>query len=264
MTTSLSLYSWNVNGFRSVLKQGFMEWREQADPDVLALQEIRAEWDQVDLGVRRELEAAFDVAWFPAASKKGYAGSATLTKNELGFQHQKGLGIEAYDREGRVIVSTLGDLVFVGGYFPNASSGLVRLPFKRDFARDLACYVNEQHGSGKQLIVVGDMNVAPEEIDLARPKDNRMNPGFTDEEREDFRGYLKAGLKDVLRDRNPGVSGLYTWWTARGGAREKNVGWRIDLFLVSHSLTDRVTDARIHPEVLGSDHCPISLELKLG
>ena len=254
-------YSWNVNGFRSVLKHGFMEWLEQVDPDVLSLQEIRAEWEQLDLGVRRELEAVFDVAWFPAASKKGYAGSATLTKKELGFTHSMGLGIEEYDREGRIVVSTRGDLVFVGGYFPNASAGLVRLPYKRRFAKDLADFAMHQTGAGKQLIVTGDMNVAPEEIDLARPKENHLNPGFTDEEREDFRGYLAAGLHDVLRERNPGVPGLYTWGTARGGARARNVGWRIDHFLVSTNLVDRVADVRICPEVLGSDHCPIFLDL---
>jgi len=253
--------TWNVNGFRAVLKQGFMEWLECADPDVLSLHEIRAEWEQVDLGVRRELEAVFDVAWFPAVSKKGYAGSATLTKKELGFTHVKGLGIEDYDREGRIVVSSLGDLVFVGGYFPNASAGLARLGYKRQFAKDLAAFVARRQGTGGKLIVTGDMNVAPEEIDLARPKDNRMNPGFTDEEREDFKLYLTAGLHDVLRERNPGVAGLYTWWTARGGAREKNVGWRIDHFLVSGALLDRVKTVRIHPDVRGSDHCPVSLEL---
>ncbi len=258
----MRFYSWNVNGFRSVLKQGFMEWLEGTDPDVLSLQEIRAEWEQVDLGVRRELEAVFDVAWCPAESKKGYAGSATLTKKELCFSHVKGLGIEDYDREGRLIVSTKGDLVFVGGYFPNASAGLVRLAYKRQFARDLAAFVTRQHKAGRKLIVTGDMNVAPEEIDLARPKDNRLNPGFTDEEREDFKLYLAAGLHDVLRERNPGVAGLYTWWTARGGAREKNVGWRIDHFLVSTAFLDHVKEVRIHPEVLGSDHCPIGLELR--
>lgn len=257
----MRFYTWNINGFRSVLKQGFMAWLEQADPDVLSLQEIRAEWEQVDLGVRRELEAVFDVAWFPATSKKGYAGSATLSKKELGFSHKMGLGIEDYDREGRLVVSTKDDLVFLGGYFPNASSGLVRLPYKRSFSKDLVAFVARQHKAGKQLIVTGDMNVAPEDIDLARPKDNRMNPGFTDEEREDFRSYLAAGLHDVLRERNPGVPGLYTWWTARGGAREKNVGWRIDHFLVSGGLLARVQDVRIHPQVLGSDHCPVLLDL---
>jgi exodeoxyribonuclease III len=254
--------SWNVNGFRSVLKQGFMAWLEEADPDVLSLQEVRADWEQVDLGVRRELEAVFDIAWFPAVRKKGYAGSATLSKKELGFTHVKGLGIEDYDSEGRLVISSKDDLVFAGGYFPNASTGLLRLDYKRRFAKDLAAFVTGQHGQGRKLIVTGDMNVAPEEIDLARPRENRLNPGFTDEEREDFRGYLAAGLHDVLRERNPGVPGLYTWWTARGGAREKNVGWRIDHFLVSTALLDRVQEVRIDSQVTGSDHCPITLELR--
>lgn len=257
----MRFYTWNVNGFRSVLKQGFMEWLEQADPDVISLQEIRADWDQIDLGIRRELDAAFDIAWFPAVSKKGYAGSATFSKKEWGFTHTKGLGIENYDREGRVVVSSKGDLVFLGGYFPNASTGLARLSYKRQFAQDLAAFVSASHQAGKRLIVTGDMNVAPEEIDLARPKDNRMNPGFTDEEREDFKLYLQAGLHDVLRERNPGIPGLYTWWTARGGAREKNVGWRIDHFLVSTALLERVGDVGIHAEVMGSDHCPVHLDL---
>jgi len=258
----MRFYSWNVNGFRSVLKQGFMDWLEAADPDVLSLQEIRAEWEQVDLGVRKQLESAYDICWFPAVSKKGYAGSATFSRKGLGFRHTAGLGIEDFDREGRMILSTKEDLVFLAGYFPNASSGLVRLPFKRQFAKDLTAIVQKLHSEGKRLVITGDMNVAPEDIDLARPKDNRENPGFTDEEREDFRGYLAAGLHDVLRERNPGVPGLYTWWTARGGAREKNVGWRIDHFLVSSALQDRIAEIRIHPDIKGSDHCPISLEMK--
>ena len=257
----MKFYSWNVNGFRSVLKKGFMDWLEATEPDVLSLQEIRSEWEEVDLGVRRQLESAYEVCWFPASSKKGYAGSATLTKKELGFTHTKGLGIEGFDAEGRMIVSRKDRLVFIGGYFPNASQGLVRLPFKRQFAKDLAAIVQRHHAAGDQVILSGDMNVAPEEIDLARPKDNTKNPGFTPEEREDFKLYLGAGLVDVLRERNPEVPGLYTWWTARGGARERNVGWRIDLFLASRDLLPKISDARIHADVLGSDHCPISLEL---
>jgi exodeoxyribonuclease-3 len=257
----MRFYSWNVNGFRSVLKKGFMDWLEEAEPDVLSLQEIRCEWEEIDLAVRRQIESAYDVSWFPATSKKGYAGSATLAKRDLGFTHGKGLGIDGYDAEGRMIISRKDKLVFIAGYFPNASQGLVRLPLKRQFAKDLAAIVAKHHQAGDQVILTGDMNVAPEEIDLARPKDNVKNPGFTPEEREDFKLYLGAGLVDVLRERNPDVPGLYTWWTARGGARERNVGWRIDLFLASRSLMDRVKDARIHTDVLGSDHCPISLEL---
>jgi exodeoxyribonuclease-3 len=259
---TLKCFTWNVNGFRSVLTQGFMDWLEQADPDVISLQEIRAEWDQVDLGARRELESAFDICWFPSSGKKGYAGSATLSKRELGFIHTRGLGIPAYDQEGRIIISCRGDLTFIAGYFPNASSGLVRLPFKRQFAQDLAAVIRARHALGEKIILAGDMNVAPEDIDLARPRDNRTSPGFTDEEREDFRAYLAEGMVDILRERNPEVPGLYTWWTARGGARAKNVGWRIDHFLVSRALVDRVGAVTIHAGVMGSDHCPVSLELR--
>lgn len=257
----MRFYSWNINGFRAVLKKGFMDWLEAADPDVLSLQEIRCEWEEVDLGVRRQLESAFDVCWFPSSSKKGYAGSATLARKELGFSHRKGLGMAEVDAEGRMIESTLGDLSFIAGYFPNASAGLVRLPFKRTFAKDLAAILKQRHKAGRRVLLAGDMNVAPQEIDLARPKDNVQNPGFTPEEREDFQLYLKAGMVDVLRERNPGVPGLYTWWTQRGGAREKNVGWRIDLFLASTALVGSVREASIHADVKGSDHCPISLEL---
>lgn len=253
--------SWNVNGFRAVLKKGFMDWLEQADPDVLCLQEIRCAWEEVDLGVRRQLESAYDLCWFPSTAKKGYAGSATLSRKGSGWIHTPGLGLPDYDAEGRMIVSRLGNLTLMGGYFPNASQGLVRLPFKRQWARDVTAEVTRRHAAGEQVILVGDMNVAPEEIDLARPKDNTKNPGFTPEEREDFRLYLDAGLVDVLRERNPGVPGLYTWWTQRGGARAKNVGWRIDLFLVSRGLCSSVVEASIHPDTQGSDHCPIGLSL---
>lgn len=258
----MKFISWNVNGFRAVLKKGFMEWLEAADPDILNLQEIRCEWDEIDLEVRKQLEAGYDICWFPSAAKKGYAGSATLSRRGDGWTHAKGLGLPDVDAEGRMIVSRKGDLTFIAGYFPNASAGLVRLGFKQKFAEDLAKILKARHKQGEQLVLAGDMNVAPEEIDLARPKDNMKNPGFTPEEREGFRSYLKAGMRDVLRERNPDVPDLYSWWTARGGARAKNVGWRIDIFLVSEGLVDRVEEAAIHAEVMGSDHCPVSLTLK--
>ena len=260
----MRIFTWNVNGFRSVLTKGFLEWLAAADPDVLCLQEIRAEWAQVDAEVRERLEAVYDVCWFPARSKKGYAGSATLSRKSLQARHRAGIGLEEVDQEGRFILSDFDGFTLVGGYFPNASAGLVRLPFKRRFSADLCRLVEGMHREGKRLVIAGDLNVAPEEIDLEHPKTNRLNPGFTDEEREDFRSYLACGLADVLRERNPGVRRLYTWWSHRAQARAKNVGWRIDIFLVSHALRDRVTGAAIHPEVLGSDHCPVSLELDLG
>jgi exodeoxyribonuclease-3 len=242
----MKFISWNVNGFRAVLKKGFMEWLEAADPDVLSLQEIRCEWDEIDLEVRKQLEAGYDICWFPSSAKKGYAGSATLSRRGDGWTHARGLGLPEVDAEGRMIVSTKDGLTFVAGYFPNASAGLVRLGFKQKFAEDLAKILKARHKKGERIILAGDMK----------------NPGFTPEERAGFQLYLKAGMRDVLRERNPEVPGLYTWWTARGGARQKNVGWRIDLFLVSEALLPKVADAAIHADVLGSDHCPISLTLK--
>jgi exodeoxyribonuclease-3 len=257
----MKIVSWNVNGFRSSLKTGFLDWFEATNPDVLSLQEVRVEWEELDLATRDELTRKHEVCWFPARSKKGYSGSATLTRKGLGFKHTKGVGAEAYDVEGRLIVSEGAGFTLIAGYFPNASSELVRLPYKRAFARDLATLAAGRIARGENLVIVGDMNVAPEEIDLANPKSNRTTAGFTDEEREDFRGYLKVGLRDVFRDRHPSEKGLYTWWSQRGGARSRNVGWRIDIFLVSEGLVGQVTDARIHPEQTGSDHCPVSLEL---
>ena len=259
----MKIISWNVNGFRAALKNGFMDWLVTANPDVLNLQETRVEWEELDPKIRRALEEEYEVCWFPCDLKKGYSGTATLSRKGTAFSHQKGLGIDDYDREGRMIISQHSDFTLIAGYFPNASEKLVRLPFKRAFARDLTRQIEARHALGERVILVGDMNVAPEEIDLAHPETNKKTAGFTPEEREDFKGYLAAGLTDVFRAQNPGVKGLYTWWSARAGARAKGMGWRIDIFLVSHSLLPMVTSVKIHPEVFGSDHCPVSLELTL-
>jgi len=257
----MKIYSWNVNGFRSALKHGFLDWLRQASPDVINLQEIRAEWEQVDFFARQEITERYDVCWFPSTAKKGYAGSATLTRKGLPFAHTAGVGIAGADAEGRLVVSTHADFTLIAGYFPNASEGLSRLDFKRSFSADLTRIIRERHARGEKLIVVGDLNVAPEEIDLANPSSNTRTAGFTAEEREDFKKYIDAGLVDVFRERHPSQKGLYTWWSARGGARARNTGWRIDIFLVSRDLVPRVADVKIHPDVLGSDHCPISLDL---
>lgn len=259
----MKLVSWNVNGIRAITKNGFAEWLEATDPDVLCLQEIRAGWHEVDKSLWAKLNDRYDVCWFPSTVKKGYAGSATLSRKGLGFSHTRGLGLPDFDGEGRMVVSTHAGFTLLAGYFPNAGEELARLPFKRTFAKELARIVKERHARGEKVVVVGDMNVAPEELDLARPAANRKTAGFTDEEREDFRGYLAAGLKDIFRERNPGKAEQYTWWSARGGARSRNIGWRIDLFLVSEALVPAVRDAQLHPTVVGSDHCPISLELAL-
>jgi exodeoxyribonuclease III len=257
----VKLYSWNVNGFRASLKRGFMSWFDKVDPDFLSLQEVRCDWADVEPAVRNRIEKSHDLCWFPSTRRRGYAGSASLWRRGLGFTCTPGLGIPAYDDEGRLVVTRRGRLTIIAGYFPNASEGLVRLPYKRQFSLDLAHILEERHARGEQLVLAGDMNVAPEPIDIARPKANVGNPGFTPEERADFKLYLAAGMVDVFRERNPGVPGLYSWWSQRTGARERNIGWRIDLFLVSAFLVPRVRGAAIHADVALSDHCPISLEL---
>ncbi|RYE89333.1 MAG: exodeoxyribonuclease III [Myxococcales bacterium] len=257
----MKIYSWNVNGIRAALKQGFLDWLKQTDPDVLNLQEIRADLAQVDPVARYEIAQRYDVCWFPSTAKKGYSGTATLTRKGLPFVHTPGLGLPEVDAEGRIIISKCPDFTLIAGYFPNGGEGLARLPFKRQFSADLTRIIRERHALGEKLVVVGDLNVAPEEIDLANPATNRRTAGFTDEEREDFRTYLSTGLVDVFRERHPGEKGHYSWWSARGGARSRNVGWRIDIFLVSPPLVERVRDAKIHPDVLGSDHCPVSLDI---
>ncbi len=257
----MRIVSWNVNGMRSALDKGFLDWLEDAKPDVLNLQEVRVEWEQLDLFSRGELEKTYDVCWFPSTIKKGYAGTATLTRKGLPFTHTRGIGVTDFDQEGRIVVSVHPGFTLIAGYFPNGSAELVRLPFKRKFSAELTRIVRERHARGEKLVIVGDMNVAPEEIDLANPKTNRKTAGFTDEEREDFRGYVREGLVDVFRARNPDTAGLYTWWSQRGGARSRNVGWRIDIFLVTEALVPKVREAHIHPDVKGSDHCPVSLVL---
>lgn len=256
--------TWNVCGLRSALAKGLLDWLAEEDPDVLCLQETRCTWDDLDPAARDALAQDRDVSFFPATSRKGYSGTATLSKKGVGLTHAPGLGVAAFDDEGRVLVSTLGRFACFNVYAPNASRDLVRLPFKRDFSRTLADAVRARVATGQHVIVVGDLNVAPEPIDLARPKDNTKNAGFTAEEREDFALYVAAGLVDVVRERNPGVPGIYTWWSNRPGIRARNVGWRVDHVLATASLRSLVTDVRVLADVMGSDHCPVRLDLGMG
>ncbi len=257
----MKIYSYNLNGYRSATRKGFREWFTRTQPDVLCLQEIRADWGELDDEDRALLKQNHEVCWFPSTKKRGYAGTATLVKKGMRFEHQAGVGVEAFDEEGRLIVSTHPAFTLIGGYFPNASEGLSRMDYKRSFSRWIRSEIERRHSNGERVIVIGDLNVAPEEIDIARPDANRRSPGFTDEEREDFRGYLAAGVVDAFRERNPGKVGQYTWWSTRASSRERNVGWRLDLALVSRELDPSVIDVVHHTKVLSSDHCPISVEL---
>lgn len=258
---AVKIFSWNVNGFRSASKKGFREWFERADPDVLSLQEIRADWGELDAEDRAMLAEKHEVCWFPSTSKRGYAGAATLIRKGLPFTQSAGVGVREFDCEGRLVLSEHPQFVLIAGYFPNASEGLSRLEYKRGFSRWVRDEIQRRHAKGQRVVIIGDLNVAPEEIDIARPTSNRRSPGFTDEEREDFREYLRAGVVDAFRERNPGKKDQYTWWTWRANARERNVGWRLDIALVSKTLDANVTAVKHHTKVLGSDHCPISVEL---
>lgn len=259
---TLKIFSWNVNGFRSILKKNFMGFLEEFDPDVLCLQEVRSEWEEIDVEFRRQILNEYDVCWFPSSIKKGYSGTAVFSRKSLLAHHQSGVGDSRFDDEGRIINTFCSDLHLISGYFPNASSELKRLDYKRAFSKLLCKNIKVAMKKNKNLIVVGDLNVAPEPIDLANPNSNHSNPGFTPEEREDFKEYISLGLIDIHRDRHQNTPEIYTWWSNRTGARARNVGWRIDIFLLSRSLIDRITETTIHSKILGSDHCPISIEIK--
>jgi exodeoxyribonuclease-3 len=238
----MKIVSWNVNGFRSSLKSGFLDWFKAEDPDVLSLQEIRVEWARARPDdAATELSAKHDVCWFPARRRRATRARRRWRARASGFTHTKGLGSPEVRRRGAHRGERAPGLHLRRGVLPQRLGGARAPAFKRRFSKDLTEAHGEAPRRGEHAVVVGDMNVAPEEIDLANPKSNRGSPGFTDEEREDFRGYLKAGLRDVLRERHPGEKGLYSWWSQRGGARAKNVGWRIDIFLVSEGLAAKVT-----------------------
>ncbi|MNS32905.1 Exodeoxyribonuclease [compost metagenome] len=254
----MRIVSWNVNGLRACERNGFTEWFTAAKPDVMCMQEVRAELPQ--LPEHCQTPVGYHTSW-NAAVKKGYSGVATWSVEQpksvrLGLEH------DDFDTEGRVIVSEFEGFVLYNIYFPNGGRTLERVPFKLAFYEHLMAQLAERLKNGDRIIVCGDFNTAHRPIDLANPKANEKMTGFLPEERAVIDRFLDLGFKDVLRDRNPDAKGLYTWWSNRPGVRERNVGWRIDYFLVSDDLVDDVVDATILPEVKGSDHCPVVLELK--
>jgi exodeoxyribonuclease-3 len=251
----MKLISWNVNGLRACLKKGFLDYVQAVQPDVIGLQEVKATSEDV-----REVvwPQGYAVYW-NSAQKKGYSGTMVLTRKEP-LKVINGLGSSSHDAEGRSITLEFANYYLVNVYVPNAQPELARLPFRQDWDRALLSHLKNLEKK-KPVILCGDLNVAHEEIDLARPKENVGNPGFSDEEREGFRHYLRAGLVDTFRhfEKRPG---FYSWWTYRAGARERNIGWRIDYFLASASLRPALQSAWISPEIQGSDHCPVGLEIK--
>lgn len=253
----LKLFSWNVNGLRAVYNKGFADWVSRVQPDILGLQEIKATPDQLPA----ELNPIPGYhAYFAPAVKKGYSGVALYSKREP-KRVQIGLGIEEYDVEGRTIIAEYDSFVFITAYFPNGKADLSRVDYKLAYSDAFLAYCNAQRAQGKAVIFCGDVNTAHKEIDLARPKENRKVTGFLPIECAWMDKLVGAGYIDIFRERNPALEGAYCWWSNRSGARERNIGWRIDYFFITPDLREKVVDAQLHPEVLGADHCPISLEL---
>lgn len=249
----MKLISWNVNGLRAVVGKNFREVFQELDADFFCLQETKMQAGQLDLqfpGYR---------SWWNFADKKGYSGTAIYSRMEpLAVTY--GMGIDEHDHEGRVITLEMDDFFLVCVYTPNSQDGLRRLDYRMLWENDFRAYL-QGLDSRKPVVVCGDMNVAHKEIDLKNPKTNRQNAGFTDEERQQMTTLLEAGFTDTFRHLHPTAEGIYSWWSYRFHAREKNTGWRIDYFLTSTRLLPRVREANILTHIMGSDHCPVELVL---
>lgn len=253
----MKLLSWNVNGIRAVLNKGAADAVIAEKPDILCLQETKAHPEQVEL----PLEFGAYKNYWNSAEKKGYSGTAIFTREEP-LDVVEGMGIDEHDSEGRVLTAEFPQFVLVNVYTPNAQNGLRRLPYRLEWDQAFRAYLKFQEKTRKKpAIFCGDLNVAHQEIDIARPKENRKTAGFSDEERASFSETLGAGFVDTFRHLYPDTADAYSWWSFRTQARARNVGWRIDYFCVSRQLIDCVKGATIHPDIHGSDHCPVGLEL---
>lgn len=250
----MKLISWNVNGIRACVGKGFVDFFNEVDADIFCIQESKLQEGQIDL----ELEGYHQ--YWNYAEKKGYSGTAIFTKQEP-LNVTYGLEVEEHDKEGRVITLEFEDFYMVTVYTPNSQNELKRLDYRMKWEDDFTDYLIRLDNI-KPVIVCGDLNVAHQEIDLKNPKNNRKNPGFTDEERAKLTNLLDRGFIDSFRYFNPELEGAYSWWSYRFNARKNNAGWRIDYFCVSKKLEDRLEGASIHTDVLGSDHCPVELVLK--
>lgn len=247
------MISWNVNGLRACLGKGFLEYLKESDADIFCIQESKLQEGQVDL----ELPGYHQ--YWNYAEKKGYSGTAMFTKEEP-IAVTYGLGIEEHDHEGRVITAEFPEYYVVTCYTPNSQDGLKRLDYRMQWEDAFRAYLKALE-TKKPVIFCGDLNVAHQEIDLKNPKTNRKNAGFSDEERAKFTELLEAGFVDTFRYFYPDQEGIYSWWSYRFSARAKNAGWRIDYFCVSEGLKDRLVGAKIHTEIMGSDHCPVELDI---
>ena len=250
----MKLVSWNVNGLRACMGKGFMDFFKEADADIFCIQESKLQEGQISLELPRYHQ------YWNYAVKKGYSGTAIFTKEEP-LSVSYGLGLEEHDQEGRVITLEFPDFYMVTVYTPNSQDGLARLDYRMTWEEEFLKYLKKLEEK-KPVVFCGDLNVAHKEIDLKNPKTNRKNAGFTDEEREKFSVLLENGFIDTFRYFYPDLKDAYSWWSYRFHAREKNAGWRIDYFLVSPQLKERLEDAVIYKDVFGSDHCPVALILK--
>ncbi len=251
----MQLISWNVNGIRACVNKGFEEFFKQAQADIFCIQETKCQPDQIEI----KFEGYH--SYWNSAKKKGYSGTAIFTK----IEPQKvtyGIGIEEHDQEGRIITLEFENFYLVNNYTPNSKRELERLAYRQEWEDEIRKYLIKLNKK-KPVIMCGDLNVAHKEIDLKNPKTNRKNAGFTDEERQKITMLLEAGFTDSFRHLYPEKENSYTWWSYMGKAREKNVGWRIDYFLVSNTIKQKIEEASIYSEIMGSDHCPIGLKIKI-
>ncbi|WP_270653803.1 exodeoxyribonuclease III [Phocaeicola plebeius] len=251
----IKLISWNVNGLRACCDKGFRDIFTQLDADFFCLQETKMQEGQLDLSFEGY------TSYWNYAEKKGYSGTAIFTKHQP-LQVTYGLGIDEHDHEGRVITLEMEKFFLVTVYTPNSQDGLKRLDYRMTWDDDFRAYLQKLDQS-KPVLICGDLNVAHKEIDLKNPKTNRMNAGFTDQEREKFQLLLDAGFIDTFRYFYSEQTNIYSWWSYRFKAREKNAGWRIDYFLASASLADKLKEAKIHTEIFGSDHCPVEVTVEI-
>jgi len=247
-----------VNGIRAARNKGFLDWLHRTQPDILGIQETKAHPDQLEPELRQP-DGYY--SYWASAERKGYSGVALFSRIEP-KSVRLGFGYPEYDTEGRTIVAEYDDFVFITAYFPNGGQDHSRVPFKMQYKHRFLTFCNDLCAQGKSVIFCGDINTSHQPIDLARPKENEKKTGFMPEERAWIDAVIAQGYLDIFRVLNPDLEGAYSWWTARAGARERNVGWRLDYFFISPDLRERVVTSTIHADVMGSDHCPVSLTLK--
>lgn len=251
----MKLISWNVNGLRAAMGKGFMDTFAQLDADAFCLNETKLQPGQIELDL-----PGYHQYW-NSAEKKGYSGVSVFTRQEP-LSVRYGIGVDEFDHEGRVLTLEMPQFYLVSCYTPNSQDGLKRLEYRMRWEDTFLSYLKSLERE-KPVVLCGDLNVAHQEIDIKNPKSNRMNAGFTDQEREKMTRLLNAGFVDTFRALHPDETGAYSWWSYRFHARENNAGWRIDYFIVSESLREHVREAAIHPEIFGSDHCPVELVLDI-